>query len=272
MMIGLMLDITNPFFSAIYQAAEDVARELGVSLLVASVEEDPNQEREVAAQLILRRVDGLVIVPAGLDHSYLVNEMGMGTAVVFVDRPPGYLAADAVVSDNRIGTAKGVGHLIEHGHRRIAYLGGLSSIPTAQERFAGFTDALREGGLEFDSQLVRRELHTIEAAGAAATELLTASRPPTAIFSGMNLVTIGTIRSLRAVGMQHRIALIGFDDFPLADLLEPSVTVIAQEPAAIGKLAIEILFRRINGDDSPVQEHVVPTRLIHRASGAIPPS
>jgi LacI family transcriptional regulator len=88
----------------------------------------------------------------------------------------------------------------------------------------------------------------------------------------MNLVTIGTIRALRAVGMQHRIALIGFDDFPLADLLEPSVTVIAQEPAAIGKLAIEILFRRINGDDSPVQEHVVPTRLIHRASGAIPPS
>jgi LacI family transcriptional regulator len=70
--------------------------------------------------------------------------------------------------------------------------------------------------------------------------------------------------------LQHRIALVGFDDFPLADLLEPAVTVVAQDPAAIGTLAAEILFRRIDGDASPAQEHVVPTRLIERASGAIP--
>ncbi len=272
MMIGLVLkNIANPFSSAIYQAAEDVARQLGVSVLVGSVEEDPEQERELAGLLVLRRVDGLLIVPAGLDHSYLVNDMTMGTAVVFVDRSPGFLAADAIVSDNRTGTAKGIEHLIEGGHRRIAYLSDLSSIPTARERFAGFTDALRDAGLECDNDLVRHDLHTVEAAGAAATELLTGPHPPTAIFSGQNMVTIGTIRALRAMGLQHRIALVGFDDFPLADLLEPSVTVVAQDPAAIGKLAVEVLFRRINGDDSPVEEHVVPTRLVLRTSGAIPP-
>jgi LacI family transcriptional regulator len=272
MMIGLMLeDIANPYTSAIYQAAEVIARELGVSILVGSVEEDPERERELAALLILRRVDGLLIAPAGLDHSYLSSETERGTAVVFVDRPPGYLAADAVVSDNRAGTVAGVRHLIENGHRRIAYLGDLSSIPTAQQRFAGFRDALRDAGLEFDSQLVRQDLHTIEAAQATATELLTGSSPPTAVFSGQNLVTIGTIRALRTAGLQYRTALIGFDDFPLADLLEPSVTVIAQDPAAIGKLAIEILFRRIQGDTTPVREHVVPTRLIQRGSGSIPP-
>jgi LacI family transcriptional regulator len=195
----------------------------------------------------------------------------MGTAVVFVDRPPRYLAADAVVSDNRAGTAKGVRHLIELGHRRIAYLGDLSSITTAQERFAGFEDALREAGLGLDYGLVRHDLHTIDAATAAATGLLTGSSPPTALFSGQNLVTIGTVRALRAVGAQHRTALVGFDDFPLADLLEPGITVIAQDPASIGRLGTEILFRRIHGDTSPVQEHVVPTRLIERASGAIPP-
>ncbi len=174
--------------------------------------------------------------------------------------------------DNRAGTAKGVRHLIEHGHRRITYLGDLSSITTAQERFAGFQDALREASLKLDYRLVRHDLHTIDAATAAATELLTGSSPPTALFSGQNLVTIGTVRALREAGLQHRTALIGFDDFPLADLLEPSITVIAQDPASIGKLATEILFRRIDGDTSPVQEHVVPTRLIERASGAIPPS
>jgi LacI family transcriptional regulator len=272
MMIGLMLeDIANPYSSTIYRAAEDVARGLGVGVLAGSLEEDPKRERELVAALIVRRVDGLLIVPAGQDHSYLVNEMGMGTAVVFVDRPPRYLAADAVVSDNRAGTAKGVRHLIELGHRRIAYLGDLRSITTAQERFAGFEDALREASLGLDYRMVRHDLHTIDAATAATAELLAGSSPPTALFSGQNLVTIGTVRALRAAGLQHRTALIGFDDFPLADLLEPGITVIAQDPASIGKLGTEILFRRIHGDTSPVQEHVVPTRLIERASGAIPP-
>ena len=272
MMIGLMLeDIANPYSSNIYRAAEEVARGLGVGVLAGSIEEDPERERELAAALIVRRVDGLLIVPAGQDHSYLVNEMGMGTAVVFVDRPPRYLAADAVVSDNRAGAANGVRHLIELGHRRIAYLGDLRSIATAQERFAGFEDALREASLGLDYRLVRHDLHTIDAATAAAAELLAGSSPPTALFSGQNLVTIGTVRALRAAGMQHRTALIGFDDFPLADLLEPGITVIAQDPASIGKLGTEILFRRIHGDTSPVREHVVPTRLIKRASGAIPP-
>jgi Periplasmic binding protein-like domain len=82
----------------------------------------------------------------------------------------------------------------------------------------------------------------------------------------------GTVQALREAGVQHRTALIGFDDFPLANLLEPSITVIAQDPTSIGKLATELLFQRINGDTSPVQVHILPTRLIERASGAIPPS
>jgi LacI family transcriptional regulator len=272
MMIGLILeDIAHPYFSMVYRAAENVARRQGVGLLVGSVEADPERERELAAALILRRVDGLLIAPAGNDHSYLVNEMRMGTAMVFFDRIPRYLAADAVVTDNRAGAAQGVRHLIEHGHRRIAYLGDLRSISTAQERYAGYQDALREAGLESDDRLVRHDLHTIDAAEAAATGLLTGANPPTALLSGQNLVTVGAVRALRSAGAQHRTALVGFDDFPLTDLLEPSIATIAQAPASIGKLATEILFQRINGDTSPVQKHVVPTRFIGRASGAIPP-
>jgi LacI family transcriptional regulator len=273
MVIGLILeDVANPYSATICRAAEEVARKLGAGLLAGSIEEDPERERELAAALIQRRVDGLIIVPAGQDHSYLVNEMRMGTAVVFVDRPPRDLAADAVMSDNRTGTAEGVRHLLEHGHRRIAYLGDLSSIATAQERFAGFQDALRGAGLQLDNHLVRHDLHTIDAANAAATALLTGSNPPTALFSGQNQVTIGTVQALHAAGAQHRTAMIGFDDFPLADLLEPSITVIAQDPVSIGKLATELLFQRINGETSPVQVRVLPTCLIERASGAIPPS
>jgi LacI family transcriptional regulator len=273
LMIGLMLeDVANPYSATIYRSAEDVARARGVRVLGGSLDEDAERERELAAALFVRRVDGLIIVPAGQDHSYLLNELRMGTALVFVDRPPRFLAADSVVSDNRAGAEKGVRHLLGHGHARIAYLGDLTSIATAQERFAGYREALREAGRPLDHRLVRHDLHTIETAQAAATELLTGPNPPTALFSAQNLVTIGTVRALRTAGLQHRVALVGFDDFPMADLLEPAVTVVAQDPAAIGTLAAQILFRRIDGDTSGVQEHVVPTRLIERASGAIPPS
>jgi len=272
LMIGLLLeDIGNPYSSTIFRSAENVARTHGVGVLAASLDEDSERERELAAALFLRRVDGLVIVPAGQDHSYLLNEAKMGTALVFVDRPARFLAADSVVADNRAGAAAGVGHLAKHGHRRIAYLGDLTSIATAVERFAGYQDALRDAGLILDPQIVRHDLHTIDAAEAAATELLAGPHPPTALFSEQNLVTIGTVRALRAAGAQHRTALVGFDDFPMADLLDPGVTVVAQDPAAIGRLATEILFRRINGDASPVQQHVIATFLIERASGAISP-
>jgi LacI family transcriptional regulator len=273
LMIGLILeDIANPYSSTIYRSAEDVARARGVGLLAGSIDESPERERELAAALFLRRVDGLIIVPAGQDQSYLLNEMKMGTAVVFVDRPPRYLAADSVVSQNRTGAANGVRHLISHGHRRIAYLGDLTSIATARERFDGYQDALREAGLTLDRHLVRHDLHTVEAAAAAATELLAGPNPPTALFSEQNLVTIGTVRALREMDVQHSTALVGFDDFGMADLLEPAVTVVAQDPVAIGTLATEILFRRIDGEVSPIQEHVIPTHLIERESGAIPPS
>ncbi|HUY47627.1 MAG TPA: LacI family DNA-binding transcriptional regulator, partial [Streptosporangiaceae bacterium] len=165
LMIGLLLeDIANPYSSTIYRSAENVARTHGVEVLAGSLDEDPERERELAAALFLRRVDGLIIVPAGQDHSYLLNEAKMGTALVFADRPPRFLAADSVVSDNRAGAANGVRHLVENGHQRIAYLGDLTSIATAQERFAGFQEALREAGLALDHQLVRHDLHTIDAA------------------------------------------------------------------------------------------------------------
>jgi LacI family transcriptional regulator len=266
-MIGLMLeDVANPYSSSVYRAVENVARERGVGLLAGSLEEDPDREREMAATLVARRVDGLIIVPAGRDHSYLRDEQSMGTAMVFVDRPPVLLPADSVLADNGEGAARGVEHLIAHGHRRIAFLGDLTSIATAADRYSGYRDALRAAGLPPGP--VRRDLHTAEAAEAAVMALLSAGGElPTAIFCSQNLITLGTVRALRACGLQHEIALVGFDDVPLADLLDPPVTVVAQDVTAIGTLAAQILFRRIDGDTSAPRVHIVPTRLIPRGSG-----
>ena len=272
-MVGLMLeDVSNPYSSGIYRAVENVARERGVGLLAGSLDEDPDRERELAARLVARRVDGLIMVPAGRDHGYLRDEQEMGTAFVFVDRPPTMLPADSVLADNKEGAMAAVRHLIGHGHRRIAFLGDLASIATCQDRYAGYRLALREAGLAADPRFVRPDLRTAAAAAAAATELLTGPEPPSALFSAQNLITLGTVRALRACGAQHRVAMVGFDDVPLADLLDPPVTVVAQDVLAIGTLAAQILFRRIDGDTSEAQAHVVPTRLIERGSGEIPPA
>ncbi|HEX2647286.1 MAG TPA: substrate-binding domain-containing protein, partial [Candidatus Dormibacteraeota bacterium] len=106
----------------------------------------------------------------------------------------------------------------------------------------------------------------------AATQALLALKPrPTALFTGQNLVTIGAFRALRRARLHKAIALVGFDDILLADLLEPGITVIAQDPGAIGRTAAEVLFRRLDGDRSASQQHVVVTKLITRGSGEIAP-
>ena len=286
--IGLLVeDVGNPFSAAVHRAVEDYAGPRGVLVLSSSLDEDPDRERRMVQTLIARRVDGLIVVPASSDHRYLVAEQEAGTAVVFVDRTPTPLIGDTVVTDNREASAKGVEHLIAGGHRRIAYLGDSESLMTARDRYAGYCDALAKmPGADAsesagtgtstnpdavpDPELVVHGLRTPEAADAAVTELLGRKNPPTALFTSQNLVTIGVVEALHRMGEHKRVALVGFDDFPLAQLLDPGVTVLAQQPARIGRLAAELLFARIAGDRSAVAVHVIESPLIKRGSGEIP--
>jgi LacI family transcriptional regulator len=270
--IGMLIeDAANPFSAALMRAVEDVAHRREVRVLFASLDEDPDRERDLARELIDRRVDGLVIVPAGHDHSYLSDERNAGTCLVFLDREPKLLNADAVVSENRLGSVNAVNHLLENGHRRIAFLGDRLTISTAAQRLDGYRHALEVAHVEVDERLVRSGLVSVEAAVAAAGELLALPDPPTAFFTSQNLATIGAARVLRTSGLQDLVAMVGFDDFPLADLLRPGISVISQDGEAMGRLAAEILFQRLDGDESPASTFTMPTELVVRGSGEIPP-
>jgi LacI family transcriptional regulator len=270
--IALLLeDVGNPFSSALHRAVEDEARARGVQVLTGSLDEDPQRERELALAFTMRRADGLIIAPASDDQSYLATEFQDDTPVVFVDRPGHGIPADTVLATNVIGATEATRHLISHGHRRIAYLGDYTRIATARQRHQAYAAAMREAGLEPDPTLVVPDLHTTPAAESKVMELLHRPDPPTALFTGQNLVTIGAVRALRRLGLHHAVALIGFDDFPLADLLEPAVTVIAQDPAMMGRIAAQTLFSRIEGDTGAPRQHWIPTTLIRRGSGELPP-
>jgi LacI family transcriptional regulator len=270
--IALLLeDVANPFSAAVQRAVENEARERGVVVFSASVDEDPARERALAREFGARRADGLLLAPAGDDQSYLLDELPSGTPVVCVDREARNLAVDSVITTNVLGAAEGVRHLAAAGHRRIAFLGDRRSIQTAEQRYAGYRDALASLGLPLDPALVVHDLREPADADGAVTALLARPDPPTALFTAQNLITIGAVRALRRLGAEWSVGLVGFDDVLLADLLSPGITVVAQDPAAIGRTAATLLFARIAGDPSPPGVRLVPTTLIRRGSGELPP-
>ncbi len=274
--IGLLLDdVANPFSSALHRAVEDVAHERDVVVLAGSQDGDGDRERELATAFTTRRVDGLIVVPSGTDHGYLRAEHAAGTALVFVDRPPRLLAADSVVSANADGAERAVTHLIELGHRRIALLRDRASVETSEQRRAGWQRAHERAGLVPDPAMEHHGLDTVEGAETSLGVLLDGPEPPTAVFAGQNLITVGALRTLRARGLHHRVALVGFDEVPLGDLLDPGITVVVQDVAEMGSLAARILFEQLDGAndaddaDRAVRTEVVPTRLVPRGSGEI---
>jgi LacI family transcriptional regulator len=271
--IGMIFDdVANVFFSAVQRGVEDVVRPRGVLAFSASSDLDPRRERDLTRALIKRRVDGLIIVPSGEDQSYLQRERRAGVGLVFVDRMPRFIDADAVISDNRGGAGTGVKHLITAGHRRIGFLGDRAEVFTAAERLRGYRDALGAHGLPEEGRLVRQGVEGSSAAYDAARAMLSSPEPPTALFSAQNLITIGAIRALRDLGLQRTIAFVGFDDVPLADALEPGLTVVRQDPQQLGRAAAEALLGRLDGDVAGWRRIVLPTVLVERGSGELRPA
>src|SRR4051795_13421727 len=144
---ALLQDISNSFSSALLRSLEDVARERGVAVLAASLDEDAERERALVGDLVGRRVDGLVLMPATDRQDYLSADLRAGLPTVFVDRAPRGVEADAVTVDNVGGACAATRHLLGQGHRRIAYLGDATPIRTAADRLEGYGAALEAAGL-----------------------------------------------------------------------------------------------------------------------------
>ncbi|MER7759296.1 LacI family DNA-binding transcriptional regulator [Streptomyces sp. NPDC097619] len=268
--IGLVLeDLADPFYGPLSRAVEEVARAHGALLVNGSSAEDPERERELVLALCARRVDGLVVIPAGDDHRYLEPEVRAGLATVFVDRPAGRIEADVVLSDSYGGAREGVAHLIAHGHRRIGFIGDHPRIHTATERLRGYRAAMAEAGLPVAPAWESLGSTAPERVAAAAAGMLGGAEPVTALFAGNNRVTVTVVRVLAAA---RPVALVGFDDFELADLLRPGVTVVAQDAAALGRVAADRLFTRLGGARPEPERTELPTRLVPRGSGELPPA
>lgn len=259
-------DIADPFFAAVVHVIEQEARHRGVAVFVTSLGTDGALERAGIEALLGRQIVGLIATPVAADQSYLTAWRGR-TAMVFIDRPPKNLrGVDSVVYDDRGGAFACTSHLLEHGHRRIAFLGDRTSITTTTRRLNGYREAMHKTGAEADERLIRVDLSSADDVRQAVSELFDLTDPPTAVFSSNAQCSIDLIPVLQALD-RPSVAVIGFGDFPLAASVRPGMTVVDQDPKALGRLSVSRLFRHVDG----VAQHAgrsttLPVKLILRDS------
>jgi LacI family transcriptional regulator len=248
--IGVLIsDITNPFFSDLVRGIEDAIydRKDGHNFILCNTEEDDAKELLYLNVLLEKRVDGLIIAPAGGNAAELTSIIASGVPIVFVDRAIDNVAADSVGVNNREAAREAVAHLIRLGHRRIALLRAQLCADTIHDRAAGYQDALAAAGLPYDAALSLVSASTIAAAHKVGRALLASAARPDAVFCTNNFMTLGLMQAVTEAGLDcpQDIAIVGFDDFPWSTAFRPRLTAVAQPSYPMGVEAVGLLFDRI---------------------------
>lgn len=271
-LIGLVIpDIQNPFFADITRGVEDVARDRDYALILSNSDEDPDKQRIAVDILMTEDVDGVIVPPVSANDSEVQRLVESDIAVVCVDRLLRDTRVDTIISDNRKGAHEAVSHLIDQGHERIGFIGGIPQISTSTERREGYEQALRDHGLPIDNELIKEGDSRRELGRHLTEQLLKLDCPPTALFTGNNLTTLGALSALNMhdVLVPDEMALVGHDDVPWAMALNPPPTVIDQPAYEIGRRAAEILFERFEDPGrAPTVVTLQPRLVVRQSCGA----
>ncbi|HEY3936572.1 MAG TPA: LacI family DNA-binding transcriptional regulator [Bryobacteraceae bacterium] len=269
--IGLVLpSIADPFFSDCAEAAQEVARSNGYLMIVAATNYDPPTEIHQLESLIRHRVEGILLAPADAKSKSLATLIdSLAIPVITFNHPLQKAHVPSVLCENRRGTRMAIEHLLKHGYRGIACVGGESSLYSIQERQRGYADAMRAAGLE---PLIVSSTNSYAETESALHTLCLPVRKIDAVFAVRNRITIFVFQAMQALGMSipGDVALVGFDDFDLASTLRPAVTVIRQPVQQIGRSAAKLLFeelkRPLSRSQSRTTQNLLKTALVLRSS------
>ena len=269
--VGLAIpDIADPFFAAMTGSIEVDLVGRGMAVVVSSLGQGAESERSALEALLRRQISGLIVACVSADQSYLAPWQER-TPMVFVDRAPNGLSAVYVIEDDLGGAREAVTHLANHGHRRVAFLGVSIPVATTRRRLKGYQSAVAENGLDDSPDLVCIPAESPEESAAELVKRLEAPNPPTAVFSSNIPSTMALVLALQRAERTD-IAVVGFGDFPMAAAVSPAVTVLDQDPAGLGRIAVDRLLRRIEDPRAQVRRRtVLPVHLIPRGSGELSP-
>ena len=262
--IGLIVpSVADPFFSSAANTIQQVAREHETLVLLAASENDPAREREQVTSLIQRRIDGLIIAPSDAADSDLLQHAGFPT--ICFDRPIKGSDLPTVLADSYRGAKIATEHLIRNGYKNILCVGGYAKLFTSQRRFRGHKDAVTRAGLPYLAEL---EVEDYASARAALVRHLSGPKAVDAIFSTKNTTTLDLYKICRELGLQipKSIALLGFDDFDLADALDPPLSVVRQPVQQMASRAAEMLFDAMESGHQTKRPVTMDVDLVVRGS------
>jgi len=271
-MIGMIIpDITNPFFPALVRAAEDVAYANGYRLVLCNSDNDPKKEALYLTELQSYLPAGLLLIPSVDSELHKQpTRNGRPTPTVCIDRKPQGWKCDTISAGNEKGAYAATQHLIDHGHRRIAVIGGPAHLANARERLRGFRRALKDAGIVLPDEFVQTGRFDRASGLEAGLTLLRPASRPTAIFAANDLMAMGAMLGVRELGLRcpEDVSVVGFDNLDIVELLQPPLTTVQQPVYRLGVMAAELLLQQITGSASGPQEIVLETELIRRGSVA----
>jgi DNA-binding LacI/PurR family transcriptional regulator len=268
--IGVVVTtMSDPFVGDVVSGIQESADLNGYSILLAESNTDPDRERSAVQSFAERRVDGIVVTSSRVGALYLPLLAELGVPVMLINNQHPGPFVHSVMIENVEGSRAATAHLIELGHRRIAYIGDEFGRQSDAERLEGYRQALKAAG-------IRRELVVAgdgrpERAMRAMTALLERSQPPTAVFCYNDLTAVGALRAIHAAGLHvpRDVSVVGFDDVLIGAWTEPPLTTVRQPRRRMGSLAVEGLLRLMDGNAAE-QNVKVPAELIVRESTAPP--
>ena len=268
--VGLVTpEIDNPFFAQLAAAVEAEAEVHGYAVYMTSTHGDRAREIEAIRRMRDRHVDGLVLTTNRPDDGALAQLLADDDKVVLLDEDVPGIGLSRVFVENEHGAYLATRHLIAAGHRHIALIGGPPGLMSVDERSAGFRRAMAEAGLPVAAEDVHLRDYSRAFGREAMQDILASSRRPSAIFASSDYLAIGVLEALQNAGLAvpRDFSLVGFDDMPFAELVNPPLTTIRQPVPEMGRQAFQLLLALLN--DQPAAPLTrLPVELVVRRSVA----
>jgi DNA-binding LacI/PurR family transcriptional regulator len=268
--IGVVVtNIADPFVAGVVAGIEDVANQRGYSVFLANANADPEREVKVVQSFHERRVDGIVVTASRVGALYIPMLARMKVPIVLIDNQHPGEFVHSVMIDNVPASRHATQHLIELGHRRIAYLGDQFGFQSDIDRFSGYRQALQRADLPFLPELVVHGNGSADGGIRAMNTLLALKQRPTAVFCYNDMSALGALRALYDNGLSvaEDLSLVGFDDLPIASYMFPRLTTVRQPKEQMGQMAMESLLKILDGTSAKTNIDVEGELIVRDSSG-----
>lgn len=260
----IVSEVESAHVTSFARAVEDVAHQHGISLVLCNSDGDPARESRYLEVVIAEQMAGVILSPTRPDTDIAILRDN-GVPVVTIDRQLDRTDVNAVIVDNARAAENAVNHLLDGGYRRIACITGPSHVSTANQRLAGYYAALATHDIPLDHSLIRAENDGEGGGWKAMAELLELPEPPDAVLTASSLLTVGALRALKHHGIRipQGFGVVGFDDNPWLQVIDPPLTTVAQPTYGLGQQAAELL---LSADDAHTAVYTLNTTLVIRNS------